>query len=139
GSQSRQRALGRLPGGSAKGLGGADRPGGPSSGGVAQRGPHPLTPSPEGRGGPVGEERRPRSCQGKRQMSSTPLAAWEFEFPSGSAIFPSITIGLFQCPLPHARSASCTPVSDRYTRSPPPFGSYTKRRVSAMTGLVPAL
>src|SRR5947207_12083223 len=76
--------------------------------------------------------------QGKRQMSSTPLVAWAFEFPSGSAIFPSITIGLFQCPPPHARSASCTPVSDRYTRSPPPFGSYTKRSVSAMTGLVPA-
>src|SRR2546426_11707211 len=31
------------------------------------------------------------------------------------------------------------PVSDRYTRSPPPFGSHTKRRESAMTGLVPAL
>src|SRR2546423_15595605 len=71
-------------------------------------------------------------------MSSTPLAAWEFEFPSGSAILPSITIGVFQCPPPQARSASCTPVSDRYTRSPPP-GSYTKRSVSTTTGLVPAL
>src|SRR5205807_10470032 len=71
-------------------------------------------------------------------MSSTPLAAWEFEFPSGSAILPSITIGVFQCPPPQARFASCTPVSDRYTRSPPP-GSYTNRSVSATTGLVPAL
>src|SRR6266480_1647060 len=77
-------------------------------------------------------------CHGKRQMSSTPLVAWEFEFPSGSAIFPSITIGVFQCPPPQARFASCTPVSDRYTRSPPP-GAYTNRRVSATTGLVPAL
>src|SRR5947207_2988259 len=76
--------------------------------------------------------------QGKRQMSSTPLVACAFEFPSGSAIFPSITIGLFQSPPPQARTASCTPVSDRYTRSPPP-GSYTKRSVSAMPGLVPAL
>src|SRR5256885_8129493 len=77
-------------------------------------------------------------CHGKRQMSSTPLVPWEFEFPSGSAIFPSITIGVFQCPPPQARFASCTPVSDRYTRSPPP-GAYTNRRVSATTGLVPAL
>src|SRR6266699_2590832 len=75
---------------------------------------------------------------GKRQMSSTPLVAWAFEFPSGSAIFPSITIGVFQCPPPQARSASCTPVSDRYTRSPPP-GAYTNRSVSATIGLVPAL
>src|SRR2546421_10458786 len=71
-------------------------------------------------------------------MSSTPLAACEFEFPSGSAIFPSITIGVLQCPPPEARFASCTPVSDWYTRSPPP-GSYTNRRVSTTTGLVPAL
>src|SRR6266513_2519317 len=71
-------------------------------------------------------------------MSSTPLVAWAFALPSGSAIIPSITIGLFQCPPPQVRSASCTPVSDRYTRSPPP-GSYTKRRVSTTTGLVPAL
>src|SRR5437660_12417630 len=76
--------------------------------------------------------------QGKRQMSSTPVVPWEFEFPSGSAIFPSITIGVFQCPPPQARFASCTPVSDRYTRSPPP-GAYTNRSVSATTGLVPAL
>src|SRR5438067_685349 len=84
-----------------------------------------------------GNDARARS-HGKRQMSSTPLVAWEFEFPSGSAIFPSITIGVFQCPPPQARFASCTPVSDRYTRRPPP-GAYTKRRVSATTGLVPAL
>src|SRR5438876_2047876 len=71
-------------------------------------------------------------------MSSTPLVAWALALPSGSAIFPSIAIGLFQCPPPQVRSASCTPVSDRYTRSPPP-GSYTNRRVSTTTGLVPAL
>ncbi len=43
------------------------------------------------------------------QMSRTPLVRWLFALPSGSAIIPSTTIGLFQCPLPVARLASGRP------------------------------
>jgi hypothetical protein len=46
---------------------------------------------------------------GTRQMSSTPDVCRLFAFPSGSAIRPSTTIGLFQWPLPHSSSAICWP------------------------------
>jgi hypothetical protein len=38
----------------------------------------------------------PAARCGSRQMFSTPLVRCEFEFPSGKAMRPSITIGLFQ-------------------------------------------
>jgi hypothetical protein len=47
---------------------------------------------------------------GKVQISSTPTVACSLAFPSGSAILPSTTIGLFQWPLPHSRLAICVPL-----------------------------
>src|SRR5580704_17670957 len=40
------------------------------------------------------------------QMSSTPELACLLALPSGSAILPSTTMGLFQCPEPVTRSAT---------------------------------
>jgi hypothetical protein len=47
---------------------------------------------------------------GRVQISSTPTVACSLAFPSGSAILPSTTIGLFQWPLPHSRLAICVPL-----------------------------
>ena len=55
-------------------------------------------------------------------MSST-LSAWcAFALPSGSAMRPSATIGLFQWPVPAGRVATALPVVGRYTWSPPASG-----------------
>src|SRR5260370_3845766 len=71
-------------------------------------------------------------------MAGRRLGARAFASAWGRAILPYVTIGLFQWRPPHARTVTGAPVSGRYTRSPPPPGSYTKRRVSTTTGLVPA-
>lgn len=47
---------------------------------------------------------------GKVQISSTPTVACSLALPSGSAILPSTTIGLFQWPLPHSKLAICVPL-----------------------------
>ena len=58
----------------------------------------------------------PRSRnQRARQMVIVPLVAWSFELPSGIAMRPSTTIGLFQCPLPQSSVASTAPVAGSYT------------------------
>src|SRR4051794_13416122 len=71
-------------------------------------------------------------------MSSTPLCAWSFAFPSGSATRPSTTIGLFQWPAPLGSAATSRPLVGTYTFRPPP-GAQTQRRPPATTGLVPPL
>ena len=43
-------------------------------------------------------------------MSSTPLVLWLLALPSGSAIRPSTTIGLFQWPAPQGSVASSRPL-----------------------------
>lgn len=53
------------------------------------------------------------------QMSNTPLVAWSFALPSGSAIRPSATIGLFQWPLPQSNLPSWRPLAASYTYNPP--------------------
>ena len=53
------------------------------------------------------------SRRARRQMSSTPLVAWSFAFPSGSATRPSTTIGLFQWPPPLSSRVTSAPVVGR--------------------------
>src|SRR5690242_18511049 len=67
-------------------------------------------------GGPSARRQR---VYGNRQMSKTPLVECELALPSGTAIRPSATIGLFQCPPPLARLATRLPVAGSYTRSAP--------------------
>ena len=89
----------------------------------AQRARNPLRPAPARA---PSSESRPRVAEprqsgavpsgtdyGTCQMSSTPLVAWSFAFPSGSATRPSTTIGLFQWPPPHGSVATSLPVPGR--------------------------
>ncbi len=77
------------------------------------RGSAPVTGSgrPAGRSAPQGF--------GRRQMSNTPLVRWALAFPSGSAMRPSATMGLFQWPSPASSSASSRPLVASYTYNPP--------------------
>src|SRR5262249_33184823 len=58
--------------------------------------------------------------EGRRQMSRTPLVRWSFALPTGSVIRPSVTIGLFQWPLPASRDTSRLPLVGTYTSRLPP-------------------
>ena len=75
--------------------------------------------------------------QPSRQMSSTPVVAWSFAFPSGSATRPSTTIGLFQWPPPRGERRDERAGRRPVDVEPAARRSYTHSRPPATTGLVP--